>query len=95
MLRRSALSSVACLKDLLWNDFFQKPIISSPSQAEEHCEYFDKLISEQFDTYTNTTQPIQIVKVGKRFRVKAIVVVAKEALRKNLENAGIVRKLGL
>lgn len=75
--------------------FFQKPIISSPSQAEEHCEYFDKLISEQFDTYTNTTQPIQIVKVGKRFRVKAIVVVAKEALRKNLENAGIVRKLGL
>ena len=35
------------------------------------------------------------VKVGKRFRVKAIVVVAKEALRKNLENAGIVRKLGL
>lgn len=75
--------------------FFQKPIISSPSQAEEHSEYFDKLISEQFDTYTNTTQPIQIVKVGKRFRVKAIVVVAKEALRKNLENAGIVRKLGL
>lgn len=75
--------------------FFQKPLISSPSQAEEHSEYFDKLISEQFDTYTNTTQPIQIVKVGKRFRVKAIVVVAKEALRKNLENAGIVRKLGL
>lgn len=75
--------------------FFQKPIISSPSQAEEHCEYFDKLISEQFDTYTNTTQPIQIVKAGKRFRVKAIVVVAKEALRKHLENAGIVRKLGL
>ena len=74
---------------------FQKPIISSPSQAEEHSEYFDKLINKQFDTYTNTTQPIQIVKIGKHFRVKAIVVIAKEALRKNLENAGIVRKLGL
>ena len=57
--------------------------------------YFEKLINEQFNTYTNSTHPIQIVKVGKRFRVKAIVVVAKESLRKDLEKAGIVRKLGL
>ena len=73
----------------------QKPILSSPSEAEEYSEYFEKLINEQFNTYTNSTHPIQIVKVGKRFRVKAIVVVAKESLRKDLEKAGIVRKLGL
>ena len=73
----------------------QKPILSSPSEAEEHSEYFEKLINEQFNTYTNSTHPIQIVKVGKRFRVKAIVVVDKESLRKDLEKAGIVRKLGL
>lgn len=73
----------------------QKPILASPSEAEEHSEYFDKLVNEQFNTYTNSTHPIQIVKVGKRFRVKAIVVVAKESLRKDLEKAGIVRKLGL
>ena len=73
----------------------QKPIMSSPSEAEEHSEYFDKLINEQFNTYTNSTHPIQIIKVGKRFRVKAIIVVAKESLRKDLEKAGILRKLGL
>lgn len=73
----------------------QKPILPSPSEAEEHSEYFEKLINEQFNTYTNSAHPIQIVKVGKRFRVKAIVVVAKESLRKDLEKAGIVRKLGL
>ncbi len=73
----------------------QKPIISSPSDAEVHSEYLNKLINEQFETYTNSTHPIQIARVGKRFRVKAIVVVAKESLRKDLEKAGVVRKLGI
>ena len=73
----------------------QKPILSSPSEAEEHSEYFEKLINEQFNYYSSSTHPIQIVKVGKRFRVKAIVVVAKELLRKDLEKEGVVRKLGL
>ena len=73
----------------------QKPIISSPSDAEVHSEYLNKLVNEQFETYTNSTHPIQIVRVGKRFRVKAIVVVAKESLRKDLEKAGVVRNLGI
>lgn len=73
----------------------QKPIMSSPSEAEEHSEYFDKLINEQFNIYTNSTHSIQVIKVGERFRIKAIVVVAKESLRKELEKAGIVKKLGL
>ena len=73
----------------------QRPIINSPSEAGKHIEYFDKLINEQFNYYSSSTHPIQIVKVGKRFRVKAIVVVAKELLRKDLEKEGVVRKLGL
>lgn len=73
----------------------QKPIMPSPASEQEHQDYFDKLINEQFDTYTNCTHPIQIIKVGKRYRVKAIIVVAKESLRKDLEKAGIIRKLGL
>ena len=64
---------------------------------------FEDLINESNQYYLSKNvasiykkpTPIQIVKVGKRFRVKAIVVVAKELLRKDLEKEGVVRKLGL
>lgn len=71
----------------------QKPIISSPSAEQEYAEYFGKLINEQFNAYTSSTSPAQIVEVGKRYRVKAVIAVAKEALRKDLEKAGIVKSL--
>lgn len=71
----------------------QKPIMASPSEEQAHAEYFDKLINEQFSAYTNSASPAQIVEVGKRYRVKAVIAVAKEALRKDLEKAGIVKSL--
>jgi hypothetical protein len=73
----------------------QKPMLSSPSIEQKHQEYFIKLFSEQFNNYVNSTQPIQIFKIGKSYRVKAIVVVDKDLLRKDLEEKGIIRKLGL
>ncbi len=73
----------------------QKPILSSPSIEQEYQEYFIKLFNEQFNNYVNCTHPIQIVKIGKQYRVKAVVVVAKDLLRKDLENVGIIKKLGL
>ncbi len=73
----------------------QKPIMPPPIPEKEHEEYISRIINEQFNTYTTSNHPIQIVKVGKRFRIKAIIAVAKESLRKDLEKAGIIRKLGL
>lgn len=73
----------------------QRAIISSPKDVEEHTDYLNKLISEQYNVYTSSLQPALVVKVGKRFRVKATIAVAKEILRKDLEKAGVVRKLGL
>lgn len=74
---------------------FQKPIISLPSIEKKHQDFFSRLIREQYQNYTNSTYPIQIVKVGKRYRVKAIILVAKDALRKTMEKEGIISKLGL
>lgn len=85
-----------CLfKGFVMERIAQKPIIASPLIEQEHQEFFTHLINERFEQYTNGSESLQIVKVGKRFRVKAIVAVAKEMLRKDLEDAGIIRKLGL
>ena len=73
----------------------QKPMVISPSVEDENPDFFNKLFEEQYKRYTNCTHPIQIVKVGKQYRVTAIVLVSKELLRKDLESAGIIRKLGL
>ncbi|MCI7668629.1 MAG: hypothetical protein MSS42_00165 [Bacteroidales bacterium] len=85
-----------CLfKGFVVDRIFQKPIMSLPSIEKEHQVFFEKLIREQYQNYTNSTYPIQIVKVGKRYRVKAIILVAKDALRKTMEKEGIISKLGL
>lgn len=85
-----------CLfKGFVVDRIFQKPIMSLPAIEKEHQVFFEKLIREQYQNYTNSTYPIQIVKVGKRYRVKAIILVAKDALRKTMEKEGIISKLGL
>lgn len=85
-----------CLfKGFVVDRIFQNPIMSLPSIEKEHQVFFEKLIREQYQNYTNSTYPIQIVKVGKRYRVKAIILVAKDALRKTMEKEGIISKLGL
>ena len=85
-----------CLfKGFVVDRIFQKPIMSLPAIEKEHQVFFEKLIREQYQNYTNSTYPIQIVKVAKRYRVKAIILVAKDALRKTMEKEGIISKLGL
>lgn len=73
----------------------QKPIMPSPATEQEHQDFFTRLLDEQYEAYTNCSHPIQIIKIGKRYKVKAIIVVAKDNLRKDLEAAGILRSLGL
>lgn len=83
------------LKGFVVDRISQKPILPTPLVEHENQEYFIKLFNEQYNIYVNCPQPIQIVKVGKHYRVSAVVVVAKDLLRKNLESAGIIRKLGI
>lgn len=73
----------------------QKPLLSSLNEVDEHRDFFENLLSERYADFTNSTFPLQIIKVQKRYKCTAIVAVAKDALRKYLEEAGIIRKLGL
>jgi hypothetical protein len=73
----------------------QQPIVGSSHEQESNKEYFEKLINEKYNYYATSSQPILIAKVGKRYRVSSVVVVFKELLRRDLEESGIIRKLGM
>lgn len=73
----------------------QQPMLSMPLTEKTQEEYINNLIIQDYNKYTSSSHPIQIIKVGKRYKVSAVILVAKDALRQTLENAGIIRKLGL
>lgn len=73
---------------------FQKPILSQ-SLNDIDNDYIRRLILHEYNSYTSSSYPLQIVKVGKKFRVTGIILVSKDNLREKLEETGILRKLGL
>lgn len=79
----------------------QKPIISDLNAYENNQEFFDDFFKEggkyqQFIQMVNNGVPDigDIVKIGKEYKVGVKVLVAKDALRKAMENAGIIAPLG-
>lgn len=86
---------LGCLyKGFIVDRISQKPLITSSIDGKDR-EYIRKIILQEYNAYTDSSYPLQIVKVGKKYRVTTIILVAKDALRKNLEEAGVIRKLGL
>lgn len=86
---------IGCLyKGFVVDRISQKPLLPRSLNDKDHS-YLRKLILNDYNTYASTSHPLQIVKVGKKYRVTGIILVAKDELRKNLEEAGIIRKLGL
>lgn len=75
----------------------QKAIVNTPGAELEHKDYFDLFFDDakgEYMKYVSVTSASQeIVKVGKEYKVGLVVSVHKEALRKALENAGIIRGL--
>lgn len=73
----------------------QKPLAGNASVESEHAEYF----MDFFDTgiandYIGViSESKSTVKVGKQYRISTIVTVYKDQLRKDLENAGVLRGL--
>lgn len=79
----------------------QKPIITDVNAEETYQEYFEAFFSDggKFQKYVqlvNNGIPDagDIIKVGKEYKVGIKVLVAKDALRKEMEAAGIVKSLG-
>lgn len=61
----------------------------------KHSALIENLISSEYGKYVETIGvPVKVVKLNKRYKITTIVQVSKDLLRKDLEKAGVIRKLG-
>lgn len=73
-----------------------KPIAGSASTEGAHADYFEKFFEEggaaaNYVTFVNSSR--RIVKSGKQHKVTVTVTINKDQLRKDLEEAGVIRGL--
>ncbi len=74
----------------------QRPLVQESGAELEHKDFFDLFFQDggEYMKYVQVTStPQDVVKVGREYKVGVVVVVRKDALRKALEGAGIVRGL--
>jgi hypothetical protein len=84
------------------SDFKGKPALTNnPNLEEEKKEFFDLFFSDggKYLKFVNLTNNGKIaaadrLKVGKEYKIGVIVSVNVDALREDLENAGIIPRLG-
>ena len=74
----------------------QRPIASNPAIEYDRADFFERFFADggDFQKYGSTSGVPEIMKVGKEFKVGVIVSVYKDNLRKNLEQAGVIKGLG-
>jgi hypothetical protein len=75
----------------------QRPLVSAPGAETEHADFFELFFKDggEYNKYVKVTMGSQeIVKVGRTYKVGLVVSVSKDALRKALEKAGVVKALG-
>ena len=74
----------------------QKPLAGSPMVEKEHADFFEAFFQDN-GCYMSYAQMVSssrsVVKAGKEYKVSAIVTVAKEQLRKDLEAQKILKGL--
>ncbi|MDR2232863.1 MAG: hypothetical protein LBE56_07045 [Tannerella sp.] len=77
------------------------PLANGPNLENEKKEFFDPFFADggKYMKYVSITNDGSIaakdrLKVGKEYKIGVIVSVAVDELRKDLEDAGIIRKLG-
>lgn len=79
----------------------QKPLITDIGAETANAEFFKEFFRDggayqKFIQVVNNGVPDagDVIKVGKEYKVGIKVLVSKDALRKEMEAAGIIRKLG-
>jgi hypothetical protein len=79
----------------------QRPIVTDPTAETTYQEYFKDFFQNggKYMKYVNFVNngipaPGDIIKVGKQYKVGVRVSVSKDALRKEMEAAGVVKALG-
>lgn len=78
----------------------QKPLTNNPALEEEKSTFFKDFFADggKYMKFVNVTGDGTIaggdvIRVGKEYKIGVVVSVAKDALRKDLEDAGVVRSL--
>ena len=78
----------------------QKPLASSPSIEEEKEEYFTNFFADggKYMKFVSVSGDGSVaaedrMKVGKEYKIGVVISVSKDNLRKDLEDAGIVKGL--
>ena len=62
---------------------------------ETHSALINNLVASEYGKYTETVGiPLKVIKQNKKYKVTSIIQVAKDMLRKDLEDLGVIRKLG-
>ena len=61
----------------------QKPLAGSMVVEQQHQDYFANMVGEN----------LSVVKMGKQYRISAVVSVAKDALYQELVSAGVIKGL--
>ncbi len=77
------------------NHHTEKPLARSASAEAEHKEFFDSFFSSsRAAQYANPVQSTrQVTKSGKEYVITEIVEVQKDLLKKDLQDAGVLRSL--
>ncbi len=77
--------------------FSQRPLVSNPGAELEHKDFFKLFFNDKNGEYLKyvsvTSGSQEIIRVGKEYKVGIVVSVQKDALRKALENAGVIKGL--
>ena len=76
----------------------QKPLASSPGIEEQFKDYFEQFFSDngkylKFVNSSGDGTPEDVVKVNKEYKISITVSVMKDALRAELEQAGVIKGL--
>jgi hypothetical protein len=79
----------------------QKPLVSNPSMDTQRKDFFDPFFADggKYMKFVNLSNNGAIaagdrIKIGKEYKIGVVVSVNVSALRKELEDAGIISKLG-
>ena len=72
----------------------QKPLAGSAMVEMKNKSFFSDFFSSTYKNYAQVVGSSRnVVKVGKQYKVTAVVTVAKEQLRKDLQEAGVISGL--
>lgn len=72
----------------------QQPLIMQIKNTEDSI-FLNNLIDVNYSKYSESVGiPLKVIKQKKRYKITTTIQVAKDLLRKDLEKAGIIRKLG-